>query len=308
MSIKDMTIANADGMPVRIDLEESLQALASNSTFATEPTTRYKCQYWADTTGNRLRRRSAMNNSWIDIEPLDGVYPANTIRGRKENTPGFIQDLTIDQTKVMLDINVPATVSVAGVVEIATDLEAVLDGEAETIPSVSQVSDMINSYTIPRSGYSGIQVFTSSGTWTKPTDVKFIEISVTGGGGGGSGTGGRGGASGTGYKMIDVAAINAVSVTVGSGGLGNAVFVAAGGGSTSIFGSNLSVSGGGGGGASGVQGSGGTSPGGDWNFEGGPGSAAGGGTSSYGWGSYGSGGNGPGANGGNGIVIVKEYK
>lgn len=62
------------------------------------------------------------------------------------------------------------------------------------------------------------QVFTSSGTWTKPASVKTAEVTILGGGGctmsGQSGAGGAGGY----YKgIVDVSTASTVSVTVGAG-------------------------------------------------------------------------------------------
>ncbi len=77
-------------------------------------------------------------------------------------------------------------------------------------------------------GFTSHQVFTSSGTWTKPTGITKVKVTVTGGGGGGgAGSGnwnakGGGGGGGTAIEVIDVSSVSTVSVTVGSGGSGGA--------------------------------------------------------------------------------------
>ena len=102
-------------------------------------------------------------------------------------------------------------------------------------------------------GLQSQQVFTSSGTYTKPSGINIIKVIVTGaGGGGGSGTGsdnhgGGGGAGGTAIEIIDVSSLSStVAVTIGTGGtVGSANSNTQGGtGGTSSFGSYCSATGG----------------------------------------------------------------
>lgn len=121
--------------------------------------------------------------------------------------------------------------------------------------------------------YRGTRVYTASDTWSKPTGLKRIRVTVVGGGGSGGannatgtrGTGGGGG--GLSIKTIEAASLGATeTVTVGAGGaaVGGASNANAGG--TSSFGAHCSATGGTAGlkatgtalvGASGGQGSGG---------------------------------------------------
>ena len=101
-------------------------------------------------------------------------------------------------------------------------------------------------------GFASMQVFTSSGTWTKPTGIKLVKVYVIGGGGaGGGGASGPeaasgGGAGGGAMEVIDVSSVSSVTVTVGAGGSGNSG-AAGGNGGTSSFGSYCSATGGTGG-------------------------------------------------------------
>jgi hypothetical protein len=92
-------------------------------------------------------------------------------------------------------------------------------------------------------GYTVIQTFTATSTWTCPTGVTEVEyLVVAGGGGGGSTTGGGGGAGG--FRTGTAATVSAGTdyvITVGAAGTAGSGFNSAGsvggnGGTSSIVG------------------------------------------------------------------------
>lgn len=227
-----------------------------------------------------------------------------------------------------------------------TTVTVINDGSGVMDSGLSQVNlgliTAINT-SLPRIGPT-IQVFTATGTYTRPTGVRRIRVRVVGGGGAGGATsganqgGGGGGGGGYSEELIDASAITTVSVTIGAGG--TSAGTTAGG--TTSFGAYLQATGGGSGvGGSGTAGAadggaGGIGSGGDVNAAGGAGgnnynnvcggtggdSALGGGgkaTHNGGAGTagraYGGGGSGGGDNGGvaaggsgaAGVVIVEEF-
>jgi len=152
-----------------------------------------------------------------------------------------------------------------------------------TLTLPDETGTVLTSASTAPGGLKSIQVFTSSGTWTKASGVNLIKVYVTGAGGSGGGGGGSldwgagGGAGGTSIKVIDVSAVSTVSVTVGTGGSAVAGLSTTNGiaGGTSSFGAYCSGAGGAGGlmGNSGPVrgGRGGAGTGGDINLYGGRG-------------------------------------
>jgi len=75
MSQNDFNIANQGFPSFRSDLNDALQALASNSSGATEPSTTYAGQFWYDSTNDVLKFRNEANSAWID-PPIAGLVTA----------------------------------------------------------------------------------------------------------------------------------------------------------------------------------------------------------------------------------------
>jgi len=154
---------------------------------------------------------------------------------------------------------------------------ATLDASGNPQDSGSSLTDLQ-----PNGELRSIQVFTASGTWTKPAGLKRVKVTVVGGGGGGASAalnymGSSGGGGGTAIKVIDAASLGATeTVTVGAGGLGgNAGGNNGSAGGTSSFGAHCSAAGGGAGiytTSGDLGGGGGTAVGGDINITGGNGS------------------------------------
>ncbi len=71
MSQNDFNISNQGFPATRADLNSALQALASNSAGATEPSTTYAYQLWYDSSTNLFKMRNADNNGWITLALFD---------------------------------------------------------------------------------------------------------------------------------------------------------------------------------------------------------------------------------------------
>lgn len=73
MSQSDLSIANVSRSLFRQEANDALQALGSLSSGATEPTTTYAYQLWADTASGTLKQRNAANDGWINKGNLADV-------------------------------------------------------------------------------------------------------------------------------------------------------------------------------------------------------------------------------------------
>jgi hypothetical protein len=134
--------------------------------------------------------------------------------------------------------------------------------------SVTNGSGAITIASTAAGGFSDMQVFTSTGTWTNPGNITKVKVTVVGGGGAGGAPGntcGGGGGGGTAIEVIPFPSGTNVPVTVGAGSANTT-------GGTSSFGPYCSATGGatGGGGALGGVGTGG-----QLNIAGGTGSKGG---------------------------------
>ncbi len=153
-------------------------------------------------------------------------------------------------------------------------------GDTFTIPSGVTLTNNGSSSGFD-SGLSSVQIFTSSGTWTKPSGITKVIVEVQGAGGAGTKSntnGARNGGGGGGYarKLINVSSISTATVTVGAGGAGSTSSGVKGAdGGDSIWSDGTNTVTGSGGDAAEVSGYlvglGGSATGGDLNVSGGAG-------------------------------------
>ena len=84
MSQHDFSIANQTASSARSDINNGLQALASNNSGTSAPSTTYPNMFWYDTTNNILKMRDETDSSWIDVAYMNQSTGVTSIL---DNTP-----------------------------------------------------------------------------------------------------------------------------------------------------------------------------------------------------------------------------
>ena len=73
MATHDYDLANQSGASFRADLNNALQAILTNNSSASAPSTTAAYMFWADTTTGTLKIRNSSNNAWVELLQLDGT-------------------------------------------------------------------------------------------------------------------------------------------------------------------------------------------------------------------------------------------
>lgn len=224
MATHDYVIDNQSAPSFRSDLNNALQAIVTQNSSATAPTTTYANMIWYDTAANQLKKRNEANSAWIVLGTIDEAL---------------------------------GTFTPSGGGAIASQAEAEAGTNNTNLMTPLRTAQAIAALT----GVQNIDVRTSSGSFTVPAGVTRLYIFAAGGGGGGGAgnqdsgppvvnrTGGAGGDGGRAFSLDTVTPGASISYTIGAGGAGSNTTSTAGtaGGTTTV--STISCTGGAGGGA-----------------------------------------------------------
>ena len=90
MATHDYDIANGTGQAVRNDINAVLDAIVSNNSSSTEPSTTFAFMWWIDTNNTLLKIRNAANNAWITV----GDYSATNFALATLASPSFTGTVT----------------------------------------------------------------------------------------------------------------------------------------------------------------------------------------------------------------------
>ena len=134
MSQNDLVISNQTFPATRADITSALQALGSNNSGPSAPSTTYANMMWYDTTSNILKIRAEANDAWISIgylhqgenqfHILDNTYVADT--------SGVHTGLLGDQTTATWQAGTGTTESLVSPAKVLAAIEANVEGITHT--------------------------------------------------------------------------------------------------------------------------------------------------------------------------------
>ena len=125
MAQHDYVIDNSTGATVRADINNVLQAIASNNSGSSAPSTTYAFQLFADTTNNVLKIRNAANNGFINLFTLSGGVDVDAASNFNEDVTftGASANIVFDKSDNALEFadNAKAKFGTGGDLEIYHD-------------------------------------------------------------------------------------------------------------------------------------------------------------------------------------------
>ena len=132
MAQHDYTINNQTFPSYRTDHNNSLEAIATNNSGATEPSTTYAYQWWYDTSSNALKIRNADNDAWITIGTFDQATDSVTLTGTQVTFP------TITSTSLFVEPDTNSAVTISGTNFISVPIvEAINDSTGQIYRAVA---------------------------------------------------------------------------------------------------------------------------------------------------------------------------
>lgn len=177
MSQHDMVIDNQGFAATRVDINGALAALVSNNSGASEPTTKYSYQVWADTTSDRLKIRNGANNAWVSLFVLSTGAPVLGASAGPITTSGLTQ-----ATARMLG---RSTAGTGAIEQISVGSALELTGGSLNVKADSVTPAMLTQRltVLARQSTSsgGSKTFPSIATWAQKVEVDFHAVSENSG-------------------------------------------------------------------------------------------------------------------------------
>ena len=110
MAQHDYDIANQSGANFRADLNNALDAIVSNNSGSSQPSTTFAYEWWIDTSANLLKLRNSANNAWITL-PLS-ITASNETSGALTVNGNLTTTGTVDVNGQELILDADADTSI----------------------------------------------------------------------------------------------------------------------------------------------------------------------------------------------------
>lgn len=134
MSQHDFTIANQTASSARSDINDALQALASNNSGDAAPTTTYANMWWYETDTNLLKIRNEGDSAWINVAYVNQSTNKFEILDDTKvvTTSGSQTGLLGDQTTATWQAGTGTTESLVSPAKVLAAIEANVEGITHT--------------------------------------------------------------------------------------------------------------------------------------------------------------------------------
>jgi len=126
MSQHDFVIANQTANSARLDINSGLQALASNNSGDSEPSTTYANMWWYETDSNLLKIRNENDSAWINVAYVDQINSVYSVLDDTKlvNTSGAQTGLLGGQLASAWNAGTGTTESLVSPAQVASAIDA----------------------------------------------------------------------------------------------------------------------------------------------------------------------------------------
>lgn len=114
MAIHDYIIDNQSAPAFRADLNGALQAIVTQNSNATAPTTTYANMIWYDTAANQLKKRNEANSAWIVLGTIDETLGTFNTSGTPAIATQAEAQAGTDNTKMMTPLRSSQAIAALG--------------------------------------------------------------------------------------------------------------------------------------------------------------------------------------------------
>ena len=163
MATHDYVIDNSTGANVRVDINSVLQAILTNNSNSSAPSTTAAYMLWADTTDNIVKIRNSANNGWINLFTTAGGIDVDAASNFNEDVTftGASYNVVWDKSDNALEFADNAK----AIFGTGSDLEIYHDGSNSYLKAISGgtgnlyiFADSKTIFLRPKSGNDGVKI------------------------------------------------------------------------------------------------------------------------------------------------------